>query len=138
MCSSIRVSERCPGTPLPPILAFPLTRVSEPISRMFSALLYLGGCLPSRPTTSTRLMLSQTLRYLIYAPSAPTTRIAARLTETHAVIRRPSECREPFLGSGRLRPRRGAFQSPSSTSVRRLIAPPGQNPPVGTEEPGRY
>ena len=47
----------------PPILPFLPLRLSEPISRTFSALvLYCGGRLP-RPTICTRWMLLHTLRY---------------------------------------------------------------------------
>ena len=64
-CSSISVSERAPWivAVVPPIPCW-CSRVSEPISRMFSALLSLGGWLPTRPSTLTRWMLSQSARYL--------------------------------------------------------------------------
>src|SRR5260370_42431264 len=50
MCSSIKVSERPPGVELadPPTPPWP-ARVPEPSTRMFSALLYLGGWLPISP-----------------------------------------------------------------------------------------
>ena len=56
------VSERWPVT-CAPNFRFAPARVSEPISRMFIALVNLGGCGP-RPVTVTRWMLSHTDRNL--------------------------------------------------------------------------
>jgi hypothetical protein len=63
MCSTITVSERWPASVrLAPNLLFAPARLSEPISRMFSALVYFGGRFP-RPVILTRWMLSTTFRY---------------------------------------------------------------------------
>ncbi len=65
MCSSITVSERAPvmtlALPKPRVPA----RLSEPMTRMLSAAVYGGRCLPSSAElTATRLMLPYTVRYL--------------------------------------------------------------------------